>query len=303
MFGIDDAVLIPAAAGVAGAGMNMYGGGAANQASADIARDTRNYNWQMYLNQVEREDNAVQRRAADLEKAGLSKTLAAGGGAEAGQPIRATPWEYQNVGKSAGEGMINGAIAAMNIMKQSADISQTQAQVDLTRKQTEAADIAIKQANITNPLEAERRQLENDLNRLTNPEKVKSIVAEVQSKNLGNEIKKIEVDREAVKLVNDRIDTTLKSIGVYGQLAENVSKLIANRIASHNLAWAQKHGVPTTGLDFNSRVLSWGEKNYEGIRSAAENLAKDLIKKAQGANPVPKAQSPWQRDFERQLGK
>ena len=36
-----------------------------------------------------REDNAVQRRAADLKAAGLSKTLAAGGAAQAG-PVVAT---------------------------------------------------------------------------------------------------------------------------------------------------------------------------------------------------------------------
>lgn len=42
---------------------------------------------EMQEKQWEREDNAVQRRAEDLEKAGLSKTLAAGSAAQASSPI------------------------------------------------------------------------------------------------------------------------------------------------------------------------------------------------------------------------
>lgn len=58
------------------------------QREFDYARDIQN---QIF----EREDNSVQRRVADLEKAGLSKTLAAGSGAGAGSVVST---HLQNVG-------------------------------------------------------------------------------------------------------------------------------------------------------------------------------------------------------------
>jgi len=50
----------------------------------------QNFDYQRRLQQkiFEREDSSVQRRVTDLEKAGLSKVLAAGAGASAGQAIQ-----------------------------------------------------------------------------------------------------------------------------------------------------------------------------------------------------------------------
>lgn len=61
-----------------------------DQASDNLAFQKQNLQYQQGLqNRIfEREDNAVQRRAADLESAGLSKTLAAGSPAGAGQVIK-----------------------------------------------------------------------------------------------------------------------------------------------------------------------------------------------------------------------
>ena len=56
----------------------------------NIGSSISNYRYQQELqNQIfSREDNAVQRRAADFEKAGLSKTLAAGSAAGAGSVVQ-----------------------------------------------------------------------------------------------------------------------------------------------------------------------------------------------------------------------
>lgn len=61
----------------------------ANIASQNLAfqKDTFAYQKDLQNKLFEREDNAVQRRAADLEAAGLSKTLAAGSAAGAGEYV------------------------------------------------------------------------------------------------------------------------------------------------------------------------------------------------------------------------
>lgn len=57
------------------------------QENLDFQKENLAYQKALQQTIFQREDNAVQRRAADLEKAGLSKTLAAGSSAGAGQAI------------------------------------------------------------------------------------------------------------------------------------------------------------------------------------------------------------------------
>jgi len=92
-------------------------------------RDMMNYEKNLQQTIFEREDNAVQRRAADLEAAGLSKTLAAGGGAGAGQAINVTTPQMEQV-------KVNPMEAAIQMLQ----TSQTKAQTDLLRANKEKAD-------------------------------------------------------------------------------------------------------------------------------------------------------------------
>ena len=70
-----------------------------------------------------REDTAVQRRAKDLEAAGLSKTLAAGSSAQTSGPINVSTPQFEGVSKG-----IDSAAAALNLMRQKADIARTYAE-------------------------------------------------------------------------------------------------------------------------------------------------------------------------------
>lgn len=75
-----------------------------------------------------REDSAVQRQAADMEKAGLSKTLAAGGGAQSGQVVDA------DLGVPD---LSQSMAAAADLMQQRQEISASKAQEKLTKVQEE----------------------------------------------------------------------------------------------------------------------------------------------------------------------
>lgn len=92
-----------------------------------------------------REDNAVQRRAYDLKKAGLSPVLAAGSAAQSG-PVVSTVAPQVDVADKAQ--------AYMNLTQQDASISATKAQELLTKQQIEKGELEkkgiIAQTNKTN---------------------------------------------------------------------------------------------------------------------------------------------------------
>jgi len=96
-----------------------------------------------------REDTAVQRQAADMEAAGLSKTLAAGGGASSGSPIRVEPLK-SNAGQVAKQAM-EGAAWTKNIAQTEAQnkliAEQTKTQKEIGRKagiEADKADIELR---------------------------------------------------------------------------------------------------------------------------------------------------------------
>nr|WAE43500.1 MAG: DNA pilot protein [Microviridae sp.] len=89
-------------------------------------KDMQNKSWA-------REDNAVQRRTADLKAAGINPILAAGGAAQSSGPINVTAPQHAAVSMNTG---IDKAAIALSMMSQNADIARTTAQTNLTNMQT-----------------------------------------------------------------------------------------------------------------------------------------------------------------------
>ena len=77
--------------------------GGVTEAGLNYSAQIQNLDYQKNLQKqiFQREDNAVQRRASDLQKAGLSKTLAAGDAAGAGTAINTTAPQLSMVDKVA----------------------------------------------------------------------------------------------------------------------------------------------------------------------------------------------------------
>lgn len=81
----------------------------------NLQRDNLNYQKDLQKQIFAREDNAVQRRAQDLEAAGLSKTLAAGSAANAGSVVGTTA--PQNQFKSNFQGIVGQMANYMSTME------------------------------------------------------------------------------------------------------------------------------------------------------------------------------------------
>lgn len=127
--------------GILGAISNsILGGINAHQQQKWNKQQQENWNKQFeytkWLNQVQmqREDTAVQRRAADLQAAGMNRLMAAGDGAEAG-----TLTSFQgNAGGSAPQIDINPIEAYLNAKQSQANIANTEAQTQLIRNKAES---------------------------------------------------------------------------------------------------------------------------------------------------------------------
>ena len=91
------------------------------------------FEWQKSVQETnwQREDNAVQRRVADLKGAGLSPVLAAGSAAQAGPPVSVTAPQRQPTP------VIDKALQVMAMMRQHVDISRTEAETDAIMAQAE----------------------------------------------------------------------------------------------------------------------------------------------------------------------
>ena len=110
-----------------GAGAGLVGG----LANAGLQFAILNYQKGVQEDIFKREDNSIQRRVHDLRKAGLSPVLAAGQGAGTGGVVSTQAPQI--------DGISEGAQIALNMMKMKTDISATEAQEDLTRKNIEIA--------------------------------------------------------------------------------------------------------------------------------------------------------------------
>lgn len=130
---------IIATSSLLGAGANLIGGLSSSKKQYKLAKQQLAWQQEAQKTVWEREDNAVQRRAADLEAAGMNRLLAAGSGAASSAPIHPdvpqAP-DYSHIG----DPLLVAAQTKMSLAKQRADISQTEAQTRLVEGQLQTVE-------------------------------------------------------------------------------------------------------------------------------------------------------------------
>ena len=212
--------LIGALGGVTESGLNYQ----AQVANLDYQKNLQKQIFQ-------REDNAVQRRASDLQKAGLSKTLAAGDGAGAGTAIQTSAPQLSMVDKVATGISYAQQIANVrkteeethNLLVQQREAESRMLSQDLERQYTNVK-LAIEKGNL-DMLPLTRQLKESEINR-TNAQ-IRQIDEIIKASELGRSIDTYKFHNI---LPNEAIQSSIK----IGLLRKEGGKLDAD-IAYRNL--------------------------------------------------------------------
>lgn len=143
-------IALSALLGFLGAGLGIANTAAnysINQNNLKAQKENYNFNKESYLQNFEyqkklqqqifsREDNAVRRRAADLQLAGLSKTLAAGDGAGAGSVVSTSHSSLSAPQQS----QVDLLSSALSVAEAQASIKKINAEAENLLKQNEKMD-------------------------------------------------------------------------------------------------------------------------------------------------------------------
>lgn len=235
---------------------------ATNKINYDIAMKNldfqREYNSQIFR----REDTAVQRRAKDLENAGLSKTLAAGSAAGAGGSA-STP--QLNFDAQRPEYDISGAFsgAATNALNTFTGLMSMKQAVDLNNQQIASAKAQAEKTladtettKIENLTLAQRRQAELD-NMLSNRN-----LTEEQRKNLIQQRAQISATIDQIRsgIEGTKLDTAIKS---------------------YDFDFAKKAGMPFNSsgslYDMMKALLGMDEVNRRNMSNSLKELIGDTL--------------------------
>lgn len=219
--------------------------------------------------QWKREDNAVQRRAADLEKAGFSRTLAAGGAAQSSDPIRPSAYNT-NVGSF--EDALT-AKAQRGLQKQQTDTGSAQAalirgQTGLLQAQKEnvEADTAVKLANAP--------KLTADKNYTEGPQ---TDLARAQEKNYA----------ENTKHIAEQMQNTIETRT--GIKFDNQMKELMYNTTAADVAFFGLFGQPYTKDIFRGSLENMAAAGITGFLNALKGVADDALPAVRNALD----QIPW----------
>lgn len=145
LIGVGNVVLPAAAGGVGflvggpagaavGAGLGLGAmQGINNYRNTQAEKENLAYQKNLQQQMFQREDTAVQRREADLLRAGLSPTLAAGSAASSGPIVNTKAPEIKGLDPA----MLNIVTQAMGLLKMKADITQTESSKNLIDQQAD----------------------------------------------------------------------------------------------------------------------------------------------------------------------
>ena len=249
-----------------------------NQLNYENQLAMQDYNKQMQLKTWEREDNAVQRRAADLEAAGMSKTLAAGGAAQTSAPIHINPAQHDTISGSDLPQRKAVELPDFGAMIRSAMVTDSQIQAN-----TAQAHLADMQAN---RVEEERKGLsiENMVKEDRVRQELELLRREYVLKGQNVEKGKEAVTQAQLKTVMDTIQATIaKKYGMSNAETENLARSIAAKTASRDLDISKIWGIRSTDHPHSYFLSGTALKGQlsESYNAISKQMTEDLERKQQ----------------------
>ena len=265
-------------AGVAGAGLNF-----ASQ------KDNLAYQKWAQTKSWAREDDAVQRRAADLQAAGLSKTLAAGSAAQTMAPIRTDAPQVNTESLQKGfSSMADAAQMYMSLTAQKAQIDKTTEENKLLRLQQEKQSLENAFMASSNPQSLRLREQEISFNEAANPKKLlqmdeqnKGLDLDNKNKVLDSTLKSLGIDQAQINLIKTKLENDFKRLDIHGKSQDIIAKELALKMseidlqnAQYDTTWYHNNQVPK-GFNFgllqgpfgtSSAVTNWLNSVFSNLK-------------------------------------
>lgn len=230
----------------------------ANSANVQMARETNAQNLELTHEQWAREDNATQRRAADLKAAGINPLLAAGSAASASPAAQMMAPRVDAVkpANPIGAGLELAQVVG-SLTGNITSIMKTIADTHLVQAQTAGQAIGNAFQGAANPLKLSSMGLDVDLQKATNPAKIQLLDAQLSSAKAQSFMDNLnKIWNEFTDMSKVPKDSSGKPISDPGVDSNFARMKTAQMIQSEAQSRISNIGVDSAHQDFLSKVVA-----------------------------------------------